>query len=646
MIMLVQYFTAFAWGIITLFAFIGYGRLLNFILSPGKKFDLGMQAAFGLVLSVTVGGFMNWAAAISVFSIKVFITVGVLLFLFFLLKNCREWPALARKAAVFVKENRIYSIAVALVFVIILARYSVAVSFFGFNGADDHHGYMAFPAKMLQTGSLGDDPFNERRVESSLGGQYFLHAIILSATNFKNLHLTDNGLGYLILILLMVGFLREKKASRFFYLSTLILMTVIVSPVLNITAAYTAASIFFLFFRLSYQMAEFKNHSSLRNALMVALPLSVISALKSTYIIVAVMLFVGHYFIYLRRLGSYRPLIKEIIIAVAAIFIFLLPWMLAMLASSGTLLYPIFGRGYQGTAYGSFEHVIRFDLYSLLRLFFEGFNGMITIVPLTAIGIMAYGLIVGEEKKYFWLVFLSSFVGMSTLVLLMGGYSLYYYSFAYTFSGILFAAILSSGNDLRFRIFSPFDGRLVGFMVVFFLFGAYLQKDLIVIDNIKYSINIDGGRPKIGLMNSDLVSENELKQYSDLQKSVPVGETIIARLDRNFLFDFKRNKIYINDTPGGSSLPPGIPLKSGSEAMADYFLYHNLKYVAYSYGNEANFSRVSVSGMLKPHVNPLLRSISENGLAFQDYTVELSKTRKIIYDDGKNFVIDMSIKVK
>ena len=76
--MFVQYWTAFVWGIMVLLAFIGYGRLLNLILSPEKKFDLGMQAAFGLVLSVTAGGLLNWAGIISPFSIKIFIISGIL----------------------------------------------------------------------------------------------------------------------------------------------------------------------------------------------------------------------------------------------------------------------------------------------------------------------------------------------------------------------------------------------------------------------------------------------------------------------------------------------------------------------------------------------------------------------------------------
>jgi hypothetical protein len=183
--MSVQYFTAFAWGIIVLLAFIGYGRLLNIILSPAKKFDLGMQAALGLVLSVVVGGLFNLVGIISVLSIKIFVSIGVVSFLVFWLRNYRTWPLFARRIFVFIKTNKLFSVAVAVIFVIIFVRYGFAVSFFGFNGSDDHHGYMAFPAKMLQTGSLGNDPFSERRIESSLGGQYFLHAIILAQTSFR-----------------------------------------------------------------------------------------------------------------------------------------------------------------------------------------------------------------------------------------------------------------------------------------------------------------------------------------------------------------------------------------------------------------------------------------------------------------------------
>ncbi len=645
--MFAQFLTAFFWGIIVLFAFVGYGKLLNIILLPKKNFDFGMLAALGLVVCMSVGGFLNYFEVISLFSIRIMIGFGVLLFLFFLLSGCKSWSLFFHQAIIFIRGNKLFVSAVFFVFLIILVRYCFAVSFFGFNGADDYHGYMAFPAKMLQTGSLGVDPFNQRRIESSLGGQYFLHAIVLSATSFKNLHLTDNGLGYLIFIFLLIGFLREKNVDKFLALGVIVLMGVVVSPVLNITASYTAATVFFLFLRLSYPLLEFKSNSLWRNAFLIALPVFALCVLKSTYIIVAAILFVGYYFIYFRRLGDCKILKKEFILSILAIVFLLLPWMLSMLESSGTLLYPIFGRGYQATAYNTSEYAIQLNLYSLFRLFFESFTSLVTLLPLLVIAIMAYYIIASEEKKLLWLVFLSSFFGVLIIVLLIGGYSLYYYSFAYLFSSILFIIILSIGSNLSFYRFSSLlNSRLIGLLLIVFLFSAYLQKDLQVIQNFKDSINIGGDKFRFGLMNSNLINDDELKQYTDLQNAVPAGEIIISRLDRNFLFNFKRNRIYINDSPGGSSLPPGIPLKSGGEVMAEYFLSHDIKYIAYSYGNEANFSRVSVSGMLKPHVNPILRAISENGLAFQDNTVELSKSRKIIYDDGKNFVIDLSIKKK
>lgn len=639
--MLTQYLLAFLWGIVVLIAFVGYGRFINAVLSPQNKFDLGMQAAFGLALSVVIGGFLNFVGVISVFSIQTLIFIGILLFLIFWIKNCREWPLLARKALAFFQKNKIFIIAATFVFIIILARYCFSVAFFSFHVADDQLGYMTFPVKMVQTGSLGIDPFSERRTESSLGGQYFLHAIILAPTSLKNLHLTDSGLGYLIFTLLLIGFLRKKKINRWLSLIMVLLIAIVVSPVANITACYTAAAIFFLFFRLSYPIDEFKNNSTLFNALAVALSLSALCALKSTFISVAVILFFGHYFIYYRRLGSYKAVLKEFVAAALIIIIFLLPWMLSMLESSGTLLYPIFGRGYQAMSHGVFTHALQFDFYSLLRLFFEFFAGLTTLVPLVALGAVAYVLVAGEEKKFFWLVFLSSLVGVLIIVFLIGGYSLYYYSFPYLLPSIMFAIVLLFGRGLYFSRFPNLNSRIIGLVFVTFLLGSFLQKDLMQIQEIKGGLNIERGRMKIGLMNSDLVNEKELKQYSDLQKSVPVGATIIARLDRNFLFDFNRNRIYINDAPGDAGLPPGLPLKNGSEAMADYFLAHNIRYVAYS----NVFNGASLAGMLRPHVNPLLRAQAENSFAFQNYLIELSKTRKIIYDDGKNLVLDVSIKV-
>ncbi|PIT88171.1 MAG: hypothetical protein COU29_04130 [Candidatus Magasanikbacteria bacterium CG10_big_fil_rev_8_21_14_0_10_36_32] len=642
--MFVQYSLVFCWGIVVLFAFIGYGKLLGTVLSPKNKFDLGMQAAFGMALSIVIGGILNLVGIISIVSIKIFVVVGILLFLIFWLKNLRSWPNLIRNTFGFVRANKIFSVIAVTVFVLITARYCFSVAYFDFHISDDKQGYLAFSSKMIQTGSLGEDPFSQHRVESSLGAPYFLQAIILADTSVKNLHLPDRGVGYLVLLLLLIGFVKNKKIGRWPGILLILAATVVVSPVGNVTACYTAAAMFFLFLRLTYPITKYKSSSFLLNALALAFPIAALCALKSSFISVAVVLFIGHYFIYGWHLKNFRLILKELIITVLIILVFLLPWMLSMLGSSGTLLYPILGYGYQGTAYGAFPYVLGFNLYSLMRLIFECLIGLITLVPLAILGIVAYGMPDREEKKIVWLVCLSSLVGILTLIIFLGGYGLYYYSFPYVFPSILFITALLLGNDLQFSRFPNTNGRIIGFILVAFLIGAFLQKDLQVVQDIKGGVNIGGGELKFGLMNTDLISEDEHQQYIKLQNSVPAGETIVVRLDKNFLFDFKRNTIYINDTPGGSSLPPGLPLKNGSEAMADYFLFNDIKYLAFPYSTVDDYHQV-YADMMKEHVNPVLRSIAENDLAYQDYLMELSKTRKVIYDDGINFVLDISIKV-
>jgi hypothetical protein len=87
-----------------------------------------------------------------------------------------------------------------------------------------------------------------------------------------------------------------------------------------------------------------------------------------------------------------------------------------------------------------------------------------------------------------------------------------------------------------------------------------------------------------------------------------------------------------------------MPSFKGEEALADYLVSKSIRYVAYSYANEANFPRKSLAGRLeiKPQVSFWLRNQALNTFEFQDSLQKLGKTRKRIYDDGENFVIDLS----
>ena len=149
-----------------------------------------------------------------------------------------------------------------------------------------------------------------------------------------------------------------------------------------------------------------------------------------------------------------------------------------------------------------------------------------------------------------------------------------------------------------------------------------------------------------GLRNLPLVTLDEREKYSKMLDSVPEGEIVLTRLDKPFLMNFKKHTIWIADWPGGASLPPGMPSFKGEEALADYLVSQSIRYVAYSYANEANFPKKSLGGRLiiSPDVSLWLQNEALNTFEFQESLQKLGETRKRIYDDGENFVIDLSSK--
>ena len=92
-----------------------------------------------------------------------------------------------------------------ILILILLAQYATWVVAAPFNESDDLQSYFVFPQKMLQTGHQGADPYSERRIIASLGGQWFLVAIALAHAPEPFAHLIEPGLGILLLLALICG---------------------------------------------------------------------------------------------------------------------------------------------------------------------------------------------------------------------------------------------------------------------------------------------------------------------------------------------------------------------------------------------------------------------------------------------------------
>jgi hypothetical protein len=627
------YFLVFFGGLGMLLSFAGLGYLLNLLTFPGKNFDFGWRAVFGLSLFIFIGGYLNLFQLISKTSLLAVLSVGLLAALVMIYRTRKTIGI--RTVSIFhkLKKDKILLTLVLLVSVLLFFRYAAAVSFFPFHAADDYHGYLVFPAKMIQTGSLGNDPFSERRIVSSLGGGYFLDAAVLSFGEFKNLHLIDNGLGFILLLFLLWSQARGLGLERKRTLALILLLLLISTPSYNMTSFFLSAALFLGLFRIAYDRKDLKDWQANLAASIITVALIII---KTNMVIPAMVLFAGFFIATFYRQKK-SVWLTNILLSLGVFLIAILPWMLAMYQSCHTLFYPFLGRGYYGTTYGNFAgSFLEFNFYSVIRLVSEVFIGLCLFLPLLGV---AYLVLRSThlQKRRLLLILAACFLGIAAIIYGVGGYSLYYYTFPFVLPTVLFLlAVLLAGKSDKADKFPVYTMIIAAFMA-----GFFLQKSLIFLDEVKSQISFDNGL-KIGLVNTDLVPAESRKEYHNLQMAVPRGEKILSRLDRNFLFDFKRNEVFIIDLPGGASLPPGLPFQAGSEKLANYLLSSGIKYIAYSYGNEAGFSCEGSKGMLRAHVNPWLKAETEHSLDFQDNLIELSKTRKIIYDDGNNFVLDLS----
>lgn len=641
------FLASFFWGLVLLSCFIGWGFLVSRIVFGKSSVILGLKAVIGLSFVLLLGGVLNLFEIITKQSIFVLVFLGCLLFLI------QVWDSRFLMKDYFSKFNfscfkNLNNWLLILLLGFIVFNYSLNVFNQKFHGYDDYQTYLAFPAKMIQTGSLGIDPYAETRVVTSLGGKYFLDSLVLSVLPFNALHLIDNGVSYLILLLLVYGAAKKLVLSNFWSLSLMFTASLIMSPSGNVTSMITSIVIFFALLLYFFKDIFFsKNNFS--NSLIFSLLLFSFIVLKSNIIPFAALFILAMFVFDYLQSGRRFKVIKPYILIGVLTFLFLLPWMLSMKLSAGTLLYPIFGTGFHGAAYGSLPAAYsEWGINNTLPLVFDIITNLIFWLCLGLAIILFYTKDLSKEnKQIIFLVFAVVALGILVNGFLTGGYGVYRYTFAFVYPGLIFLIIMAAFNKgLYSRLFNlqlkTFTLIIVGILIGVG-FNNFLANTKNNFDKLLYSVNTKNAY-------LDRIDEKIVESYQAMQKAVPEKETVLVRLQFPFLLDFKRNQIFLTDYVGGSSPPPGIPLYKGAEALSDYLLSQNIKYVAYSYKSEIGFTREIFIYQLKESgnwrsYNPWLRAEVENTLDFQANLKELGETRKRIYDDGEIFVLDLSEKI-
>jgi len=644
-----SYLLACCWGIVILLCWIGWGGALNRLLFPTENVDWAQRGAWGLAFSAVFGGILNLAHGIRPFIILTFIALGVCWWAAgTATRGLEPWKEIFRRALVVARTRRLAFGGSLVLFGLFLARYLASVSGAGetivnhFSVADDYVAYLAFPAKMLQTGSLGADPFSGRRMMSALGGQSFLDTLVVSALPLQRLHVIDAGLGLLLILGLVWGLCREKRVPWGWCLAILSFVLFVEQPTINITSTCTGVA---LFLSLSRTLAwpSLSEARFFARAFIVALTAAALCSLKSSFLGTCAVVLACSYIC----LWAGQRFKREAVLEAAAVVIltaaFLLPWMISSYQSSGTLLYPLLGKGYQQAVYGNaippwggfslrekagwLPHVVEsprfFSLVVLTALYWaarrkeiKGREAALSIAMGAIFGRIAMTFSTG----FFWSSRMSFPFEMAAILVLITEVAS-----DPSESGARSGA--ESGPREGWRVLGP----VVAGCAIFFLLGAGWRGSLGMYADCARSV-------RAGIAGASFVPPADITEYRALEATVPKGEVILERLNEPFLLDFRRNRIFLMDNAGASP-PPGLPYYQGSERLASYLASVGVRYIA--------LSRFALPGGL--HNNPALWAVASPWVSddwrrmndFEQNVKELARTKKVLYDDGNIFALDL-----
>jgi hypothetical protein len=247
-------------------------------------------------------------------------------------------------------SSRNVTLLLILLAVIFIVRLGASIHAGQYQASDDYNFYLAAPVKMLQLHHYAADPFSERRIMTSIGGSYFLQAMVLAALPLANVQMADRTIGLILLAFMVYGLANQFHLTRVQRVVFALLVVFTPQIQFNLTFVLLPSA---LFFGLVYLAAnrKLRNNHPILLALLLGIVAGAIAATKSTYLPHGVIFVACIALFHWRRRGSVAGA-RTLLFASLGAFLVMAPWMIAHHRTSGTFFYPTLGPGYEYTAYG------------------------------------------------------------------------------------------------------------------------------------------------------------------------------------------------------------------------------------------------------------------------------------------------------
>ena len=528
----------------------GIGVLVTKVVRMESVGDRILTVTSGLAAFIFIGGLLNLGGIAHAPAIWACVIVGLLIAFY----ERRKWPTLKHWRRLWPTGT---IIGIGLLFVVV-TQLSPEV----YNYHDDFQKYFAHPARMLETGTVLGSPVSAMGSET-LGGQAFLHGVLLSILPFQFLNGMDGVLG-LALCLFTAADLGRKSGSP-------LIASLCVSSVLLIHPQYVNISGLYLPAALMMVSVAF-GAKERPSGVMLGMLYAAMIALKST----AALFVILHAFLVIccAGVGDLRRGVRTAVVLIVAMLSFLAPWLL------------VHARSYFGLwdtripDVGSYR--VWLNIFSTDGLFYgasmANYTGLVFALATASI-VVAVRRSDPSESDFYWLGMGGIVVGSYFIVLyalgpLYGNWAAvrYFTPIAIGVTAPMMAGFASPRPRARFRRITALT--LVILALVYFAPSWYRRS----------SVAIEAGT---GLP-FPAAQEANYRQYShyvfsdrakylvrSAQQSVPAGEPLLAWINFPFYLDYHRNAISDVDTAGLATPWARLP-------RVDYIIWQRKGYASLS----------------------------------------------------------------
>jgi hypothetical protein len=569
------------WGLVVLASFAGWGGAVAAFVLPGRRVDWGLRAAIGMAGVVALGGVLQLPHLLSPAMVVAVVMGGLAAQAVTRFRRRDQLSGELWQVWASARATPASTIAIAALYAAALYAYVGSFTTPIGNIWDDYEAYFVYPKAMLAYGGL-DEPFSFRRL-AALGGQSYLHALLLTASTIWRLNGLDNGICLLVLVGLVHGYARGRRVALFV---TLLFVVGFTYHLHNTASELSGAVLFLALFRV-FDSESAEALCGWRCAILIGLLGAATCTLRQNYL-VPVIAIVGLSYGFALR-GRWREgklgLVAGPLRALAALALFLLPWWIVIYRSSGTFLFPVIPGN--GRADFGLRTTISFAEEIDFLVFNAQWNRPVLSVFIFVLAALCFDE--GRDGKPALRPFLLG-AGVGVLALIhalkssddVSSVSRYYTAFelALVIAVALKCLARLSGGWRSAGVRGLVAAALVVLAVGFQIWGTREET----------AAQLRGWSKGFAEQaRTPLSPEPDSKDafYQKLQRAIPEGAPFLEMLDEPFRLDFGRNRVITCDQPGGAGPAPGIPTGHGVDAYERYFLAHSIRYLAFSLAYES-----------------------------------------------------------